>query len=254
MSTSLHIDRITPGSRQAPIDSIEALVAREHLSRSALGSAGPGDASFPGRLGRGSDVHLGTAGTVAISMNLEPVGPRFLEEADAFSKKTGIEPQGFGERATINPGFVLRLGRGRSPTLGTDDKVGALMANTASAVEPGAGLARGRHDGRWVSTQGREKMDEYTRLMTTREVAAHVGLSHRTLESYRSRGGGPPFYVVGTVLVRYLLSEVLKWATARRRHSTSDDGLTDPVPKDGDEENDGDDEDDDVDGPGKSGR
>ena len=82
-------------------------------------------------------------------------------------------------------------------------------------------------------------MDENTRLMTTREAAAHVGLSHRTLENYRSRGVGPPFYVVGSVLVRYLLSEVLKWAVARRRHSTSDDGLTDPVPEDGDDDDDG---------------
>ena len=67
-------------------------------------------------------------------------------------------------------------------------------------------------------------MDENTRYMTTREVAAYVGLSPRTLESYRSRGGGPPFYVVGSVLVRYLLSEVADWVSARRRHSTSDDG------------------------------
>ncbi len=82
-------------------------------------------------------------------------------------------------------------------------------------------------------------MDENTRLMTTREVAAYVGLSHRTLESYRSRGGGPPFYVVGSVIVRYLLSEVLKWAVARRRHSTSDDGLADADPEDGDDDDDG---------------
>ena len=82
-------------------------------------------------------------------------------------------------------------------------------------------------------------MDENTRLMTTREAAAHVGLSHRTLENYRSRGGGPPFYVVGSVLVRYLLSEVLNWAVARRRHSTSDDGLADAPPEDGDDDDDG---------------
>ena len=87
MSTSLHIDRITPGSRQAPIDSIEALVAREHFSRSALGSAVPGDASFPGRLGRGSDVRLGTAGRVPASMNLEPIGACFLQESDALSSR-----------------------------------------------------------------------------------------------------------------------------------------------------------------------
>ena len=147
MSTSLHIDRITPGSRRALLDSTKAFVSREHLSRSALGSAVPGDASFPGRLGWSSDIRLGTVGTVPASMNVEPIGARFLREFDALLKGTGIEPQGFGERAMNGPGFVLRPGRGRSPTLGTDDKVGARMANSASAAEPDAGLCRGRRDG-----------------------------------------------------------------------------------------------------------
>ncbi|MCY4407405.1 MAG: hypothetical protein OXC15_13640 [Rhodospirillaceae bacterium] len=167
MSTSLHIDRITPGSRQASIDSIEALVAREHLSRSAPGSAVPGDASFPGRLGRGSGVRLGTDDTVPAAMNLALIGAWFLREFDAFLKKTGIKPQRFDERAMSCPGFVLRLGRGRSPTFGTDDKAGALMANTASAAEPGAGLCRGRrdgHSGRCDMTHGREK---WTRTLAT---------------------------------------------------------------------------------------
>ena len=96
-------------------------------------------------------------------------------------------------------------------------------------------------------------MNENTRYMTTREVAAYVGLSHRTLESYRSRGGGPPYYVIEGV-VRYLLSEVIEWASKRRRNSTSDDGLGIPVPKDGDEENDGEDGDDGADGPGRARR
>ena len=165
MSTSLHIDRIAPGSRQALLDgteahSIEALVAREHLSRSTLGSALPGDASFPGRLGRGSDVRPGTADTIPASMNVEPVGPCFLQEAEAFLEETGVEPQGFGEKAMRGPGFVLRPGRGRSPTFGTDRKMSAWMANTASAVESGSGLGRGRRHaccGRWGRTHGRKK-------------------------------------------------------------------------------------------------
>ena len=172
MSTSIHIDRITPGSRQALIDStevhsIEAHISREHLSHCALGSAVPGDASCHGRLGRGSDVRLGTADAVPASMNLEPIGPRFLQEVEAFPKETGIEPHGFGERAMSGPSFVLRLGRGRAPTLVTDDKVDALMANAASAVEPGAGGCRGRrdgHSGRCDMTHGRET---WTRTLDT---------------------------------------------------------------------------------------
>jgi hypothetical protein len=167
MSTPLHIDGISPGSRQALPGSIKAFVAREHLSHCALGSAVPGDASFPDRLGRGSDVRLGAAGTVPGAMNLEFIGANFLQEVDAFLKKTGIEPQGLGEKAMSGPGFVLRPGRGRSPTLVTDDRVGSLMANTASAVEPGAGLCRGRrdgHSGRCDMTHGREK---WTRTLAT---------------------------------------------------------------------------------------
>jgi predicted DNA-binding transcriptional regulator AlpA len=97
-------------------------------------------------------------------------------------------------------------------------------------------------------------MDKNTRYMTTREVAAYVGLSHRTLESYRCRGGGPPYYDLEGV-VRYLLSDVIEWASKRRRNSTSDDGQQGPIPKDGDEEdeeNDGEDDDDGTDGPGRS--
>ena len=167
MSTSLHIDRIAPGSRQALFDSIEASVAREHRSRSTLGGAVPGNASLPGRLGRGSDVRLGTADTVPAAMNLEFNGPCFLQEVDAFLKKTGIKPQRFGERAMSGPGFVLRPGRGRSSTLGTDQEMSALMANTAGAVEPGAGLGRERRRaccGRCGRTHGREK---WTRTLSS---------------------------------------------------------------------------------------
>ena len=165
MGTSLHIDRVTRSSRQASIDgtephSIEMYIVLDHLSHCGLGSAVPGDASFPGRFGRGPDVRLGPAGTVPASMNGEPIGARFLREFDALLEETGIEPQGFGERAMSGPGFVLRPGRGRSLRLGTDRKVGARMANAASAVEPDAGLCRGRRDGRsgrCDMTHGREK-------------------------------------------------------------------------------------------------
>ncbi len=96
-------------------------------------------------------------------------------------------------------------------------------------------------------------MNDNTGFMKTEQIADHLGLSPRTLESYRSRGGGPAFYVFGSV-VRYLLSDVLKWASKRRRRSTSDDGLQSLTSEDGDEEHDGDEEDIDDDRPGKSRR
>ena len=100
--------------------------------------------------------------------------------------------------------------------------------------------------------EGRE-MNETARYMTTPQAAAYLGLSPRTLESYRCRGGGPPYYALGSV-VRYLLSDLVRWASARRRCSTSDDGLR--TPKDGDEahEGEGEDEDDGAEGPGEARR
>ena len=188
-------------------------------------------------------------------MNREPIGSRFLREFDALREETGIEPQGFGERAMSGPGFVLRPGRGRSPTLGTDDKVGARMANAASAAEPGAGLVGDGVTAVPVDAEEHQEreMNENTHYMTTAQAAACLGLSPRTLESYRCRGGGPPYYDLGGV-VRYLLSDVIEWASKRRRNSTSDDERRSPVPKDGDEEKDGEDEDDGAGGPGEARR
>ena len=83
MGIAPHDHGIAPGNRRALIGNSEALVACEQLSRSALGSAVPGDASVSGRLGRGPDMRPGAAGTVPACMNPEPMGPRFLQEFGA---------------------------------------------------------------------------------------------------------------------------------------------------------------------------
>ena len=59
------------------------------------------------------------------------------------------------------------------------------------------------------------------RYLTTEQAAAHVGLSPRTLERYRVRGGGPPFLSYCN-RVHYLRSDLDDWAVRRRRRSTSD--------------------------------
>ena len=236
-----------PGRRQGLIDAIVAHIAREGPTGTGFGVTALGDASFLGRLDRGSDVRLRTADKVLV-YNREPIGPRFLQEVEAFLEVTGIKPHFLGEMAVGDPSFVLRLERGRSPTLGTVEKVGAWMADNASAAELIAVRAAVENGSPAVAAdaagqEGRE-MSETTHYMTTPQAAAYLGLSPRTLESYRCRGGGPPFHVFGGV-VRYLLSDVVKWASKRRRHSTSDDGLRSPTPEDEDGKND------DAGGPGR---
>ncbi len=62
-----------------------------------------------------------------------------------------------------------------------------------------------------------------TIYLTTREAAAHLGLSTRTLDRYRVSGEGPVFLRFGG-RVRYLREDLDAWARTRRRKSTSDDG------------------------------
>ena len=62
-----------------------------------------------------------------------------------------------------------------------------------------------------------------TSYLNTREAAAHLGLSTRTLDRYRVSGDGPVFLRFGG-RVRYMREDLDAWAATRRRASTSDDG------------------------------
>ena len=59
--------------------------------------------------------------------------------------------------------------------------------------------------------------------LDTPQAAALLGLSPRTLESYRVTGGGPPFLTYCN-RIHYLRSDLDAWALEGRRRSTSDDG------------------------------
>lgn len=61
-------------------------------------------------------------------------------------------------------------------------------------------------------------------LLFEAEAAYLTGLSIRTLQSYRVRGGGPEYFVLGRRAVRYRRREVMAWLELRRRRSTSDPG------------------------------
>jgi hypothetical protein len=60
-------------------------------------------------------------------------------------------------------------------------------------------------------------------LLLGPEAAYLAGLSVRTFESLRLRGGGPPFAKLGRA-VRYRRGDVLTWAAGKLRRSTSDTG------------------------------
>lgn len=59
-------------------------------------------------------------------------------------------------------------------------------------------------------------------LLSTAGASAYLGgLSPATLTTMRSRGGGPPYAVLGRV-VRYRIADLDAWVDARTRSSTAD--------------------------------
>ena len=58
-------------------------------------------------------------------------------------------------------------------------------------------------------------------LMNQKEAASFLGLSHRTLENWRLKGGGPAFVRMSHRCVRYRLEALLAWLDKRETTSTS---------------------------------
>lgn len=66
-------------------------------------------------------------------------------------------------------------------------------------------------------------MDNAQTFLTTPKAAQFLNLSPRTLEKMRVTGNGPTYVLMGR-LVRYRLSDLVAWAEAGARRSTSDPG------------------------------
>jgi hypothetical protein len=62
-----------------------------------------------------------------------------------------------------------------------------------------------------------------TVVLDTRTAADFLGVSPRTLEGFRVRGGGPPFVKIGGA-VRYRLRSLETYLEQRERASTCDPG------------------------------
>ncbi len=61
-------------------------------------------------------------------------------------------------------------------------------------------------------------------MLTTTQAADVLGLSPRTLEQLRVKGGGPDYFALGKRAIRYQRHALNTWLNARRRKSTSDPG------------------------------
>lgn len=61
-------------------------------------------------------------------------------------------------------------------------------------------------------------------FLTTQKAAEMLSLSPRTLEKMRIEGRGPVFRKLGRKKVVYAMDDLLAWADAGARRSTSDPG------------------------------
>lgn len=68
----------------------------------------------------------------------------------------------------------------------------------------------------------RKAADLTPRLLRTSDASRYLGVSIRTLEKYRSYGGGPIYRKLGGTVV-YRLVDLEDWAVNGTRKSTSDD-------------------------------
>ena len=218
-------------------DAAQAYLERTGTPPARLGKRALGDPSFVLRLLRGRIPRLDTADRVLAFIGEPPIGPAFRTEIEAFIEVTRTKPYVLGLDAAGDPSFVARLRRGVSPRLDTVSRVRAWMAGRCNAAERAAiqALSAGeRRPPRPTDTTGGDKSPadnqeggtfmsgQPTQYLGTREAAAFLGLSPRTLDRYRVTGEGPAFHKFGA-RVRYARADLEAWAAARRMTSTSDD-------------------------------
>ena len=66
-------------------------------------------------------------------------------------------------------------------------------------------------------------------LLDTARAADHLGLSARTLEKWRTTGGGPLFVKLGR-RVAYRIADLDSWVAAQVRSSTSTPPTSNSIP------------------------
>ena len=210
---------------------------RKWLSARQFGEAAVRDRGLIGRrLKRGRSVGLNTADKLLAFMGDPPFGPWFRREVEAFIAVTGTKAYWLGYHALGDPSFVTRLRRGASPRLTTVDRVRAWMGTQLRVAQRRAihqavsRKAAFRIDGekppdrpKSSRPRGVRTMKTVERYLSTREAAAILRLSHRTLEHYRVTGEGPKFLKLGR-RVCYARTDLFLWAESCSRSSTSDDG------------------------------
>lgn len=68
-------------------------------------------------------------------------------------------------------------------------------------------------------------IQEHARLLKTLDAAEFLGVSPRTLEALRLRGGGPKYYRLGRRACRYRMEDLEAYIQAGAAMSTSEESV-----------------------------
>ena len=212
-----------------------AYLKRSGLGGSQLGQLTLGNPGFVCTLGKGRSLTVETADRVLRFMDVAPIGPMFRREVEAFIGVTGTGQAILGLRAAGDSAFVAKLGNGSTTRLYTVQRVRAWMRGIASEAERAA-IARalaGSEEAApalapdpaalraLVETPPADRDTgraacEQPAFLTTRQAAAFLTLSPRTLDRHRAAGKGPAFHKFET-RIAYARADLEAWAKERRR-------------------------------------
>jgi len=216
-------------------NAVKAFVERRKLSPTRVGRLLFGNPSFIRVLLGGRSPRVDTADRLLDFIGLEPIGPRFRREVDAYLAVTRAKATAVSQAAVKNRSFIGRLQKGSSPRLKTVDRMRAWMKRNASTEqwrmievaareEPRAEQA-GSEDAASAASEEKpvQAAEAKPLFWTVKELAKVLRMSRCTLDRYRTDGGGPKYRKTrGKVL--YARADVDEWLKRRGRSSTSDPG------------------------------
>ena len=206
------------------LDAIDAHRERHGMSRTRFGRTMMNDPTFVFELEDGRNPRGVTVDRLLAEMGHEPVGDRFREEVRAFLTVTRTKRSEFSRQVNGDRSFATRLLGGGLPRLKAMDRAHTAMAEQTTPAEREA-IRAAVEDGAPAVPVGEEHEGEMEMTndgyMSTREAAAYLKLSVRTLQSYRGSGKGPPFSRFGN-RARYLRSKVAAWGREREARSTAE--------------------------------
>ena len=167
---------------------------------------------------------------------MQTLEQQFHSRVNAFLARTGLTPTAFGKSALGDPNLMREIGRGRSPSLRTADRLLAFIdtydldSGGARAPPPrrrrwsrksmsrpqATRSARSAMGGRPMRERPRhEKARTPTRILRMPEVEARTGLSRSTINVLRRQGRFPQPVRVGARALGWIESEIEEWIRER---------------------------------------